>query len=77
MSLLDAAAPAALEVRPHPGEAPQLLAAEAAPEPVVAGEEAEVGDGANGRIAILGLGALVRGQLFWEPENDIIYLNTY
>ena len=61
-------------MRPHPGEAPQLLLAEAAPEPVVAGEEAEVGDGVNGRIAILGLGALVRGQLFWEPENDIIYL---
>ena len=76
MSLLDAAAPAALEVRPHPGEAPQLLAAEAAPEPVVAGEEAEVGDGARGAI-LGGLGALVRGQLFWEPENDIIYLNTY
>ena len=60
MSSLDAAAPAPLEVGPHPGEAPQLLLAEAAPEPVVAGEEAEVGDGeGRGRAAILGLGALV------------------
>lgn len=76
MFSLDAAAPAALEVRPHPGEAPQLLHAEAAPEPVVAGEEAEVADGARGAI-LGGLGALVRGQLFWEPGNDIIYSNAY
>ena len=46
-------------MRPHARELPELLEAEAAAEPVVAGEEAEVGDGSGCRL-VSRLGTPVR-----------------